>query len=190
MPSKIKSYLSILRAEEILRRYWVINSFDGILIVIGVLLGSRAAGVVHASAIIHITVASATAMFISGFFGCYFTEKAERKRQIKELERAMLKKLDKSVIHDASTRVPVLIALADGLSPLVSAIIVILPFFFSSIIGVTCAFYVSVALAVALLFFLGCFLGKLSRISVLVNGLRMVLVAALMIVLMLLLGLV
>jgi predicted membrane protein (TIGR00267 family) len=168
----------------------VVNSFDGILIVLGVLFGSRAAGVVQASAIIRITIAGAMAMFISGFFGCYFTEKAEREREIKELERAMLKKLDKSVIHDASTRVPILIALADGLSPLVSAIIVILPFFFSSIIGVTCAFYTSIALAVALLFFLGCFLGKLSRTRVLVNGLRMVLVAVLAIVLMLLLGLV
>ncbi len=189
MFEKIRSYLSLLRAEQILRRYWVVNSFDGILIVLGVLFGSRAAGVLDASSIIHITMAGAVAMFISGFFGCYLAEKAEREREVREFEGAILKKLDKSMIHDASTKVPLFIALVDGLSPLVSVIIIISPFFFSSIIGATLAFYISVILAVSLLFVLGCFLGKLSGTRILVGGLKMVLVALFVIALMLLFGL-
>ena len=187
---RVRSYLSILKAEEIVRRYLVINSFDGALVALGIVLGFFAAGNLDASLVIRVVLASGFAMFLSGFFGCYFAEKAERSREIKEMEGAMLRRLDKSVIHEASRRIPLLAAAVDGLSPLAFAVAIVSPFFFAPFIGVTCALYASIALGVGLLFSLGCFLGKVSKTSVLLNGLRMVSVAIFVIAVMLLLRLV
>ena len=187
---RIRSLLSTLRAGEIVRRYWVINSFDGAIVALGIILGFFAAGSLQASLVIRVILASGCAMFLSGFFGCYFAERAERSREIKEIEGAMLHKLDKSILREASRRISLLVAVVDGLSPLISSLIVVTPFFFASLIGVDYAFYASIAVGIGLLFSLGCFLGKISKTSMLFSGLKMAVVAVLVVVLMMLLKLV
>lgn len=177
----------MLRAEAIVRRYLVINSFDGALVALGIILGLFVAGGLQAGLVVRVVFASGFAMFLSGFFGCYFAERAERSREIEEIERAVLRKLDKSVLHEASRRVPIVAAAVNGLSPLLISTSVVAPFLFAPRIGITPALYASIAIGFGSLFSLGCFLGKVSKTSLVRSGLQMSAVAVLIIALMLLL---
>ena len=83
----VKEAFRITEGEEMARRYFVMNSFDGILTVLGILLGSWVANGTNVKAIIYVTFATCFAMFISGFFGTFMTERAERERELKEIEK-------------------------------------------------------------------------------------------------------
>lgn len=67
-------------------------------------------------------------MGVSGFFGAYLTEKAERKRRLKTLERSMLADLNESMYGEASSFVSVYAAIIDGLSPALTALVSLIPF--------------------------------------------------------------
>lgn len=182
--------MKLIKGEEITRRYFVMNSFDGILTVLGILLGSFVSGVVVPHTIIKITLATGLAMFISGFFGTYVTEEAERKKDIEDLEHALLRNLDNSVFKNASKTVTFVSSIVDGISPLLASIVVISPFFFSNIIDGITAFYFSLLLSFMFLFLLGIYLGRVAGEKRLKNGVKMLLVGVIAVLLMSVLGLV
>ena len=106
------------------------------------------------------------------------TEEAERIRTLKNLERSMLKKLDKSIIGRAGKFATVWVALVDGLSPFFIAIISLIPFIFSILgfIPVVHAIYFSMGITLFILFLLGIFLGKISKKNIIISGIKMLLV--------------
>ncbi len=176
-----RSYVRITEADEIARRYFVMNAFDGSLTMLGIILGTALTRVRDARIIIGAGVGASLAMGISGFFGTYMTEKAERKRKLKKLERAMVTSLDETVWDDASTFVTVWAAVVDGLSPALSAFFAVVPFIAAQLgfMGFDSAFLGSLILIMATLFLLGAFLGRVSDENIPLNGLRMLLVGAL-----------
>ena len=190
MIKKIKEQMKLVGGEEITRRYFVMNSFDGILTVLGILLGLFISGTLISETIIKITLATGLAMFISGSFGTYITEEAEREKDINDLECELLTNLDNSVHREANKTVIIISSLIDGISPLLSSLIIISPFFFSRIIGELNAFYVSMTLSFISLFILGIFLGGISGKKKLKYGLKMLLVGIVAVVVISLLGLV
>jgi len=178
------SEIKFLKGEEILRRYFVMNSFDGVLTTLGILFGSFISDSIIPSLIVRIVIATGIAMFISGFFGTYLTESSERKREIKELERAMLKKFKNSTLQKTASKISLISAIVDGISPLIASVIIILPFFLR--INPFTSFYISVGIGFGLLFLLGSYLSKISRERIVIGGVKMVLagmVAALLILL-------
>ncbi len=70
----------------------------------------------------------------------------------------------------------VIVAVVDGLSPFMAALVVLLPFF---VVGnnadLTWAYYTSLGLALLTLFSLGLFLGRISQGRMIVYGLKTVL---------------
>ena len=109
MFEKVKVYSKITNLWAIARRYFVNNFYDGMLTVLGILLGfftvilKEGQFSVNTHLIILTGVGSSISMFISGITGSYLSEKAEQKKIKEELNRAMLimeekdKKLDDDV---------------------------------------------------------------------------------------------
>jgi predicted membrane protein (TIGR00267 family) len=104
------------------------------------------------------------AMGVSGLFGAYMTEKAERERSLKELEESMITSLKDSMHDEASDFVSVYAALIDGLSPALTAIVSLSPFFLSitGLLTIRNAYPASLILTLIILFFLGLYLGKIA----------------------------
>ncbi|RLF41463.1 MAG: hypothetical protein DRN18_03770 [Thermoplasmata archaeon] len=179
--SRLKQYSEISDLGEISRRYFVMNAFDGALTMLGVVIGAYISNIRSASTIISAGIAGSIAMAISGISGAYMTERAERLRKLKSLEKAMLKELRNS-IHYRSHRFAVLVtSLTDGLSPFLSAMIVLSPFFLLNFgfLSWNIAFYLSIALTLIFLFSMGMYLAKVSEESMIMYGLQMLCVGIL-----------
>jgi predicted membrane protein (TIGR00267 family) len=185
----IREYNHIAGIAEIARRYLAMNAFDGVLTMIGVLMGNYLAGVRSASVVIHTGMATSIAMGVSGLWGAYLTEAAERQRDLAELEKISLTDLSRTKIGRASRAAVVIVALVDGLAPFVAALIVLVPLFAAELIGNILTSY-ALALAIALigLFGLGAFLGHISGHSLVGYGLRTVVAGVVSIALSFLLG--
>lgn len=175
--SSLRNYLRITRADSIARRYLAMNGFDGALTTLGVIMGSYVAGVLDTKLILSAGFGASIAMGISGATGAYMAEKAERVKNMKELEDAMFSKLNDTVIEKASNATVYFVAIIDTLTPVVASIISLSPFILSNfgIFSITTAFYISLVLNSLTLFMLGVFLGKTSRSNILVYGGLMVL---------------
>jgi len=171
---KFKSYLRVTGADSISRRYFVMNSFDGAMTMLGVIVGAWALDAINPKVIIGIGLGASLAMGISGFSGAYMAERAERKRRLHRLKRAMLTDLGKTMHGKASHFASIWTALVDAVSPFMAAMISILPFFLASadLIPAGTAAVVSVVLIMGIIFGLGMFLGRISRESMLLSGAR------------------
>jgi len=190
MINNIKEQIGLAKGKEIIRRYFIMNSFDGVLTVLGILLGSFISKTIIPGTIIKITLATGLAMFVSGSFGTFVTERAERRKTITDLEHELLTKLDNSVLEKANKTTTFVLSIVDGVSPLLASIIVVSPFFFSKLIGEQNAFYVSISLALVVLFILGIFLGGVSGEKKFISGLKMLAVGFIAVLIISLLGLI
>jgi len=175
---KFDYYDKITGMSEIGRRYFVINSFDGALTILGVLLGSYFAGLTNPSLIVTVGIGASVAIGVSGLWGAFLTEKAEREREIKELEKVLHRKLEKTDIKKAHDFATIMIALIDSLSPFFVSLFILIPFFLllldQTIYPTNIAYYFSFALSILVFFLLGVFLGKISKKNIILTGLKMV----------------
>ena len=128
--NKKQLILHVLRARSIARRYLVTNGFDGSLTMLGMVTGFYASGMTELSVAISGCLGAAVALFISGLSSAYLSEKAEREKELRELEQALLVDLKESDYGQASRYLPVLVALVNGLAPLLLSLVIILPLFF------------------------------------------------------------
>ena len=77
--------------------------------------------------IINACVAAAIALGMSGISSAWISEVAERKRELRELEEAMLADLGRSAHGQAARWVPLLVALVNGGAPLLISLLIITP---------------------------------------------------------------
>jgi len=173
---RVKFYIRVMKGEEILRRYFVMNAFDGALTMLGIVLGAVVAGATNEKIIIGAGVSASFAMGISGFVGAFMTERAERERLIKELERALLTDLDDTMLGRASLTMTIIAAIIDGASPALASLTASIPFFLVSagLLNFFQAVYISLTIIMLMLLTLGMILGKISRAGVIRYGLVMV----------------
>ncbi len=169
----VREYERIAGFSKIARRALANNAFDGVLTTIGVLMGQYAVGIRDASIVIRIGVATSISIGISGLWGAYLAESAERGRDLAELERISLTDLGETKIGRASRMAVIVVSLVDGLSPFVSSLIVLIPMFIAPLIGnILVSYALSIAVALVSLFGLGMFLGHISGRSLIGYGLR------------------
>ena len=187
--SYFREYDKLANISEIARRYFAMNAFDGVLTIIGVLMGNYVAGVNDARIVLSTGLATCVAMGISGLWGAYLTESAERKRDLDELSKVTLTDMTNTRIGRASRAAIVIVAVVDGLSPLMAALIVLLPFFTAgNTDDLTWAYFTSLGLALLTLFGLGLFLGHISKGRMIIYGLKTVLAGIVSIAISFLLG--
>jgi len=176
--------------SPIARRYFIKNGFDGSMTVLGIVIGSWIVGVTEPEIIVTAGLGACLAMGVSGLFGAYMTEKAERKRHLKTVEAAMLTDLSNSILSDASDFVSVYAAFIDGASPMLTAVISLIPFILTLtgtfVIGD--AYIVSLILTLATLFSLGLYLGRIAKENILLYGVQTVAAGLLIVAIILLLG--
>jgi predicted membrane protein (TIGR00267 family) len=170
-----REYTEIADVGEIARRYFAMNAFDGVLTIIGVLMGNLLAQVKEPRVVVVTGLSTSLAMGISGLWGSYLTESAERRHEIDELESYTLTDLQETKIGKASRLAAVMVALIDGLSPFVASTLVLVPFFLARLFPVvTWAYYAAIGMALLTLFGLGLFLGRISKENLLLSGLKTV----------------
>lgn len=149
----------------IARRYFFKNGFDGSMTMLGIIVGAWIADVSSPLIIVAAGLGACLAMGVSGLFGAYMTEKAERERSLKELEESMLTSLKESIHNEASNFVSVYAALVDGLSPALTAMVSLIPFLLSmtGLLTIRDAYPVSLTLTLIMLFSLGLYLGRIAK---------------------------
>ena len=174
----------------IARRYFVKNGFDGSMTMLGIIVGAWVVNVARTEIIVTAGLGACLAMGISGLFGAYMTEKAERKRDLKKLEKAMMTKLNDSVISEASSFVSFYAAIVDGGSPILTALISLSPFIFAlyGLIVVESAYLLSLIVTLVTLFTLGMYLGKIAKENALLYGIQTLVAGVITIAIALLLG--
>ncbi len=179
MFARLRYLFELSHSHRIARRYFVTNGFDGVLAMLGLLMGFRVTGASSLEITIGACLGAAVALFMSGLTSAYISESAEKMHELQELEKSMLTSLDESAHADAARLMPFLVALVNGLSPLLLALLVLSPlllaqqqrwFQFSPLDS-------AIAIAMLLAFMLGVFLGRLSGRFWLWTGLRAVLIA-------------
>lgn len=187
---RFRHYLRLSGVASISRRYFVMNSYDGAMTMLGVILGAYASGVSDPRFVIGAGLGASFAMGVSGLSGAFETERAERMRRLRGLRRAMLTDMRRSFHLKASLAASVWAAAVDGVSPALGASVPMVPYVLAlvGVLSVQTALQVSVALILVLLFSLGAFLGRVSRGNVIFGGLRLLLVGGLTAIVLLLVG--
>lgn len=170
---KLKDFWKIAEISEIARRYFAINMFDEILTIIGILIASFFAGVTEAKIVVSACIGAAIAMGVSGVWGAYLTEKAEREGKIKILERKLAVSLRKTAVGKAHKFAAVFLGLVDGLLPVLGTPLIIFPFFLN--MPIIQSYQIAILVSFLFLFFTGMFLGKISKENLIKAGMRMVL---------------
>ncbi|MCU7842814.1 MAG: hypothetical protein KZQ93_03145 [Candidatus Thiodiazotropha sp. (ex Monitilora ramsayi)] len=183
-------YLSHLGgSDDIARRYFVVNGFDGALTMLGLIAGFQFSGTGDLKLMISGCTGAAIALGISGVTSAYLSESAEQRRSLSELEEAMISDLSNSEHASAAKILPVMVAMTNGLSPLLLSIIIISPLWLAHA-GVAlplAPLTLAIILALTCIFLLGVFLGNIGGTSWLVSGVKTLLIAVVtMIIIMLL----
>lgn len=171
----LRLYLKIVKEEEIARRYFVMNSFDGALTILGIVIAVYISGERNTTLIIISSLGAAIAMTVSGIWGAYSIERAERQRSLRELEMHLLSDLDETEIERKVNITTILVALVDGFSPLLVSIVTITPFLAVQIglLALETAFYLSLSLIALVLIVLGAMVGKIAKENMIKSGLSM-----------------
>lgn len=179
---KMKRYLALSKVGPMSRRYFVMNGFDGVMVILGMIIGAYIAESFDPFWILSAGLGASLAMGISGFYGAFVAEEAERKIELNKLERSMLKKLDGTVLARANKFATFWAALVNGLSPIVIALIILIPQFLAmlKIINALAAIYSSISISLITLFLLGVYIGKISKRNLLISGVKLLTAGLLM----------
>ena len=177
-----KQYSKMSDLAEIARRKFFNNCFDGALtcagIVSGIFIIFLAGSSNFAPKDVIITgFATALAIGISGLWGAFLSEEAERKKKMSDMKKDMAiikkegaeetnkskknNKKDKSVLEKAENFATIIASLVDGGAPVLGSSLPLIPFFF----GLTLTFIhfiFSYVILAFLLVYLGIFLGNIS----------------------------
>lgn len=175
----LRKYHRITEVGDIVRRYFALNAFDGVITIIGVLVGSFFGNIRNADAVITVSLSTSFAMGVSGFYGAYMSERAERRRELAELEDSTLSSLKGTDISHAATYATIVVSLVNGVSPSTAAVLTVIPFFLVSLITIEIAYYAAFAIALAELFGVGIYLGTISREKLVLSGLKMLVIGIL-----------
>ncbi|HHJ40165.1 MAG: hypothetical protein AXA67_07320 [Methylothermaceae bacteria B42] len=162
--SRLRFLLRITHAWAIGRRYFVTNGFDGALTILGIMIGFYMSDEAQLPVVISACLGAAVALGVSGMSSAYISEAAERKKELRELEQALVADLSDSDHALASKYIPIFVAAVNGLSPFLISIILIAPLWWVQL-GLQLPInplLLSITLAFVILFLLGVFLGQIS----------------------------
>jgi len=187
---QLRFLFQLTHAHTIARRYFVTNGFDGSLTMLGLTMGFYSSGGVATPVIISACLGAAIALTVSGLASAYVSELAEREKELKELEQAVVGDLENTAHGRAARWVPILIAVVNGFSPLLMALLIMTPLWLSEagialpLTALECA----IVTAFLTLFMLGVLLGMVSGQFWLWSGLRTLIIALITAGIVLLLG--
>ncbi len=185
--ARARYYDKLTGVFSISRRYFVIGAFDGALTVLGLVLGA-ASHSTDPDLILAAGVATSFALAISSVFGAFEAERVEQDIERQDLEAAMLTEVRGDMVAAVrfATRVS---SLVHGVAPLVAGLLPLIPFLLvPGVLTFPDAVVYASVITFAFLFFLGVYLGTITKRSLVTAGLRLVAVALATAVLTILIG--
>ena len=195
-----REYSKISNLGEIARRKFFNNCFDGALTCAGIISGMFILFLANPDLLVPRSIvitgfATAFAIGISGLWGAYLSEEAERKKKVLDIKKEMvvmddeveLNKSEKSIIERSEKFATIVASLVDGGAPVLGASLPLIPFFFGVELTFT-HFISSYIILIALLIYLGIFLGKISGGGRLRYALHLVAAGVVTLIISLLLG--
>ena len=187
---RIREALELFDAGPIIRRYFVVNFFDGAVTTLGVLISAFLVGLSSPLEVAIPVLGVGISMFSSGFLGSFFTELAEREREIEEMKSQLLEELDESYYVQALRIVSVIVGIIDGLSPLLASVIGLLPMVIGHFLhrSFETAFFLSILFVFAEMFVLGMKLGEISGKNPVAYGFKMLLIGVVTGILIIIMG--
>jgi predicted membrane protein (TIGR00267 family) len=174
--ARARYYDHLTGVFSISRRYFVIGAFDGALTILGLVLGA-AGHSTDATLILAAGLATSVALAVSSTFGAFEAERVEQDLERQGLESAMLTEVrgDMVAALHFATR---LSSLVHGAAPMVSGLLPLIPFIFvPALISFDQAIVLSVVTTMGFLFFLGVYLGTITKKHLAISGLRLIIVA-------------
>ncbi|MEM0202730.1 MAG: VIT1/CCC1 transporter family protein [Archaeoglobaceae archaeon] len=170
IPRDFKTYFEITDVSAVSRRYFVIGFFDGLITIAGLIIGAFISGENDSKLILTVGFATALALGISSMWGAFEIERIEQKVEKRRREKYMLSKLEDSIIEDAHRFATLFTSFIHGISPILGAIVLIIPYAFLSPLE---AFEVAIVVCCFSFFILGVVIGKMGEENAILNGLRM-----------------
>ena len=203
-----KQYGKLSDLGEIARRKFFNNCFDGCLTVAGIIsgifiifLGSTSIQFTPQNVLLT-GFATSIAIGISGLWGAYLSEEAERTKKVIDIKREMAiidddsneeekndkkKKKNKTILEKAESFATIVASLVDGGAPAIGSTLPLIPFFFGATLTLM-HFIFSYVILAGLLVYLGIFLGNISGGGKLRYALHLVTAGAVTLVITLLLS--
>ena len=179
MFERIRASVGLSDTLGIVRRYLVVNGFDGALTMLGLIVGFYLSGTSDMTVVVAACMGAAVALAVSGFSSAYISETAEKQKELRELEQAMIHDLGESVHGRASRLLPLIVAFVNGMSPFVISLIIISPVWAAtlSVPLPISPLVLAFLLSLAVLFALGIYLGAISSVNWFWAGTRALLIA-------------
>ncbi|MFQ3198903.1 MAG: putative membrane protein (TIGR00267 family) [Paraglaciecola sp.] len=176
---RVTLLLQLTQTRAIVRRYFVVNGFDGALTMLGLILGFVLSAPTELSVVIKVCLGAAIALGVSGISSAYVSEVAELRHALSKLEAAMVSDLQQSAHGDAALWVPLLVAVVNGLAPLLISLLILMPLWLAQAGFIWSISPLLLAMVVALLVIclLGIFLAGIAGRPWWVSGLQTLLVA-------------
>ncbi len=168
-----------------MRRYFVVNGFDGALTMLGLIIGFLFSSPSSLQVIINACMGATIALTVSGTSSAYVSEQAELRLALNNLQDAMLTELQEGAHAEAARWVPIFIALVNGLAPLIISLLIIAPLWLATqgVTFIITPLQGAIFIAILIIFLFGVFLGRLSGVTWLISGIKTLLIAALTIAL-------
>ncbi len=178
MKENFEFYLEITGVGEITRRYFVMNALDGALTMLGVTVGAYIGGHLDPKIVVSSGLSGAMAIGLSGISGAFLTEYAERKRELKEMEKSLVRNLNGTVMEKGVYFATVLSAIVDAIAPVLAALVVLAPYILSLYGFITphTAFVISLGVTLVFIWTLGYYLGRVSKERPVLYGVIMLIV--------------
>jgi predicted membrane protein (TIGR00267 family) len=176
-----RQYGKLADLGEISRRKFFNNCFDGALTCAGIVSGifiifiSSWNNQFTPQNVLITGLATSLAIGISGLWGAFLSEEAERKKKVYDMKKDMAiiektideenseneEKEDKTILEKAERFATIVASLVDGGAPAVGSILPLIPFFFGGTLTIV-HFIFSYLILTGLLVYLGIFLGNIS----------------------------
>ena len=169
----LRTALADEEVRAISRRYLVSNGFDGALTSIGVAVGSFLTGVPTGLAVVKIGLGAAVGLATSGVWSVWEIERAEKRAELADVERAMLRDLSGTRLHREQRTARAVNAVASGLGPVAGVLLPMTPYLMAPSIGLLWATVAAVGVGVGVLFAFGSYVGTTAGLNPYVAGARM-----------------
>jgi len=170
--------------ENEIGRYVILGSIDGLLAVLGIIVG-LATATQDTGLIIKAALGGGIALCLTNGIGSYLAETAVEYSRISNVERAMLENLRDTHIEKMAKRKIIRDSLIHGGASFIGSLVPIVPFLFLTGFA---AIVLSVVLALCALVLLGLYSGKVSEQGYIKSIVRMVGLGALIVIVCSLLG--
>lgn len=173
MGKKIRAVLEEPETGPTMRRFFVNTMFDSTFVILGILIASAFSSEPNLRTCIVTIITSSVALGISTGISVFEAETMEQSIKMREMERAMLTSLEDTHLHSISKLTIILVAVVNFTAPIMSGAITLTPFLLVGENDIRLAAYISLALAITILFVVGAAMGRAGERNPWVQGARM-----------------